>query len=86
MASAYLLTACAGSSGSIEPTKIQITPPPAAAASPCEEPQRAPGDLGGLTGGQQEALWVADRVNLANCGAAHWTLIVWAQETVSAFE
>lgn len=52
----------------------------------CEPPQPAPADLEALTAGEQGALWEADRINLANCGANHYVLIQWAEGVVAAFD
>ncbi len=86
VASASLLTGCGGSSGSADPVALDLDPPPAAATLACERPQPAPADLDGLAGGEQEALWIADRVNLANCAWQHGVLIAWAKGVVGAFQ
>jgi hypothetical protein len=85
VASAFLLTGCLGSSGFPDPGAISVPPPPVAATRPCEPPQPAPADVAGLTGGEREAIWIADRVNLVNCGAQHWVLIQWADGVQAAF-
>ena len=85
MASAFLLTGCGASSVSPDTTAISLDPPGPATVVPCEPPIAAPGDLDGLTGREREAIWTADRINLANCGAQHYALIVWAQGVEAAF-
>jgi len=82
---AFLSASCGGSSEFLEPIAIDLDAPPEALLLPCEPAQSAPDDLAGLNAGEQGALWEADRINLANCGAQHWALIQWAEGVLAAF-
>ena len=85
LAAAFLLASCSASSEFLEPTAIDLDGPDEASLLPCEPAQSAPDDLAALNAGEQGALWEADRINLANCGAQHWVLIQWAEGVLAAF-
>jgi hypothetical protein len=68
------LTGCNGSTPSAE--GIRLAPPDAALMASCASPRPIPPEAGAAT---QEALWRADRINLANCRDRHGALAEWAQ-------
>jgi len=73
------LTACAASAPSAE--AIRLPPPDAALTANCADPRPIPPDAGAAA---QEALWRADRINLANCRDQHLGLVEWVRSVVAA--
>lgn len=75
--------ACADSTRSADPEQIELAPPQELVKVPCERPVRIPETA--TTQEEQEALWLRDRVNLANCADRHRALVAWANGVTEVF-
>lgn len=76
-----VLTACGGSTRSVDPERIDARPPAESVMQPCDLAIQLPGPL---TQAQAETAWRSDRVALAACRGRHAALVDWVRGTTAA--
>lgn len=70
--SAFLLTACAGSTASVKP---DLRPAPPYLVAACADPSKLPSR--GLSRREIEVYWRRDRANLVSCKDRHGALVTY---------